>query len=115
MRGIIFGNISWFMDKFAVIKISGYQYLVKSGSTISIFGASPKEVAVLAYWEEGKDPEFGTPFLENFTVNYTILESVKSEKIVVRRFKSKSRYKKNKGHRQVISNLKIVDIAKNGA
>jgi len=54
--------------------------------------------------------QIGQPEVEKAGVVLKVLEHGKDKKISVRRFKSKSRYRKNKGHRQGISIVEVVSI-----
>jgi len=95
------------MEKYAVIQFSGRQFLVNDGDILEVERQpkSPK-IDVLMYFD-GKKHVIGEPFLENSLVKVTNIEDKKAKKIRVVRFKSKSRYRKVKGHRQPISVVKV--------
>lgn len=95
------------MEKYAVIQLGGKQYLVKDGDVFEVERQpkSPK-FDVLVYFD-GKKHDIGEPFLKGTPVKISNEEDVKGKKIKVTRFKSKSRYRKTKGHRQPLSILKV--------
>ena len=97
-------------DDFAVIQINSRQYLVSEGSTFEVDQIdSDYPVEVLAAGIGGKYL-IGTPDLKDMIVPVEIVENKKSDKVHVRRYKSKSRYRKNKGHRQQVSVIKVGKI-----
>lgn len=103
------------MNKFAVIKTGGKQYLVKEGDQIVVDKLDNKEkekveLETLAIFdEEGKELALGTPNLEKKVVAEVISHD-KGEKIRVARFKAKVRYRKVKGFRPLLTTLKIAKI-----
>lgn len=103
------------MNKFAVIKTGGKQYLVKEDDQIVVDKLNSKEkekveLETLAIFDdEGKELEIGTPNLEK-KVLAEVVSHDKGEKIRVARFKAKVRYRKVKGFRPLLTTLKIVKI-----
>lgn len=92
----------------AVIQTGGKQYTVSKGETITIeklAGEHKVGEAVIfdkvLLVDDGKNTTIGTPFIEKASVKGTISEIGRSAKVVVVRYKQKSRsgWKKN-GHRQ---------------
>lgn len=103
------------MEKFAVIKTGGKQYLVKESDIIVVdrINFPEKEkftLETLAVFDsEGKKIELGEPFLAKKT-QAEIIAHVKGEKIRVAKFKAKVRYRKVKGFRPQLTKLKIIKI-----
>lgn len=97
------------MDKYAVIQLGGKQLMVKEGQKFEIERQSKLDVDVLLY-SDGDTVLLGAPTLKDVTVKAKIIEDKKDKKVVVARYKSKSRYRKNKGHRQPISVVQIESI-----
>jgi len=101
------------MDKIAVIKTGGKQYLVKQGQSIKIekiIGEANKAVKfdTLLVADGGK-LNLGKPSLGE-KVEGKILEQGRGKKIHVIKFKNKTRYKRNVGHRQSFTKVEIVKI-----
>lgn len=101
---------------YAVIELSGSQFLVSEGDKLKVNRLSKDEgetfsLAPLLLVSEG-EVFIGQPNVENALVELKILEHKKDKKIEVRRFKSKSRYRRKKGHRQPISLVEVAKIKK---
>jgi len=103
------------MQKFAVIKTGGKQYLVKEGSEIIIDKvdqdkAKEIDLEILATFDcDDKSLELGTPTLSS-KIKATVIDHLKGDKIRVARFKAKSRYRKVKGFRAQLTKIKILKI-----
>lgn len=104
-------------EKIAVLITGGKQYLVKEGDVIEvekIDGAKDEEVLfdkILLFYD-GKDMMLGTPYLTNVKIKGKILEQGRGEKIVILKFRRKTRYKVKKGHRQPFTKIEILEISK---
>ncbi len=100
----------------AVIKTGGKQYKVREGEVLKIekIAREPGEVfeleALLVADEEGKDVRIGQPRLEGVRVEARLLEHGQGSKISVIKFKPKVRYRRQVGHRQPYSKIKIEKI-----
>jgi large subunit ribosomal protein L21 len=103
------------MAKIAVIKTGGKQYKVKKGDTIKIEKLNKKEGArvtfdtLLIADSDGKKVEIGKPKLKK-KVEGKILKQGRDKKVTVIKYKSKIRYLRNKGHRQLHSKVEITKI-----
>ncbi len=104
------------MTKFAVIKTGGKQYKVVPGQILMIekLGAVPdgeafsfKEVLLET---DGESVQVGTPFLLGKTIPATIVATGRSKKLTIIKFKSKTRYRVKRGHRQPFTKVKIGDF-----
>ncbi len=101
--------------KYAVIAISGSQYKIEEGQTITIDnlnlepGKSATTSDVLLTVNEDK-VEVGTPFVKGASVEYEVLKNYQDDKIRVFKFKSKSRYRRTQGFRSQITDIKINKI-----
>lgn len=103
--------------EFAVIETGGKQYRVSEGDTVKIEKLSGEHKAgdkiifdKVLLIDNGKDTELGTPYIEKAKVVGSFVEEGKAKKINVIRFKSKSRYNKRKGHRQIFNTVKIESL-----
>ncbi len=101
--------------KRAVILTGGHQYLVTEGEELEIDLLDPaqKDTAFEALLVlDGDKITVGTPTVAGAKVSADILEqSVKGEKVVAIRYKSKKRVRKVRGHRQRHARIKITKIA----
>lgn len=102
--------------KIAIIKTGGKQYRVQEGQTIKVekleaeTGATVKFDTLLVSDEEATNLELGTPSLGE-KVTGEVIKTAKDDKVTVVKYKSKTRYKKTVGHRQVKTAVKITAIA----
>ena len=95
------------MEKYAVIQLSGKQYLVRNGDVFEVERQEKQpKFDVLVYFD-GKKHQIGEPALKDTSIKVTNEEDKRGKKIRVVRFKSKSRYRKVKGHKQPLSVLKV--------
>lgn len=99
--------------KKAVITTGGHQYVVSEGDVL--------EVELL---QEDKKPTFepllvidgdkvtvGTPVVSGVKVSAELIAQVRGEKVTAIRYKAKKRVKKVHGHKQHLSQIKIIKIA----
>lgn len=97
------------MGKYAIVQIGGKQFKISEGQTFQIESQKGLKFDVLACFD-GKETLIGEPFLENVKIEAEVLENTRGKKVEIGRFKSKSRYRKKKGHRQPYSMVKVKSI-----
>jgi large subunit ribosomal protein L21 len=102
--------------KYAVIQTGGKQYTVYEGQTLDVERlpkvAVDEEIIfpnVLLFVDDEK-VLVGQPSVANVVVKGKLVANLKGEKVSVRKFKAKVRYRRTKGHRQFISRVSIVSI-----
>ncbi len=103
--------------KFAVIQTGGKQYRVSKGDVISIekikgghkVGEKLSFDKVLLV-DDGKNTTIGAPYIKDAKVEAEISEIGKGRKVLVVKYKQKSRYLKRNGHRQPFFKIKVIDI-----
>ena len=101
----------------AVIQTGGKQYKVSAGQEIKIekLGrgiVDHKEGDKVVFdqvllMDNGKDTTIGAPFIEKAQVTGTITKIARAAKVIVIKYKQKSRYFKKNGHRQPFYQVKI--------
>jgi len=99
----------------AVIKTGGKQYLVKEGEKIKIEKIEKKEgekveFKEVLFLEKDGRVKIGKPLVEGAKVLGKVLKQGRSKKIIVFKYKPKTRYRKKKGHRQPFTELLIEKI-----
>jgi large subunit ribosomal protein L21 len=100
----------------AVIKTGGKQYIVAPGQKIKIEKIDKKEGSEITFdevllLEKGKKVEIGTPFVKGAKVIGKIISHGKAKKLIVFKYKAKTRYKKKRGHRQPFTEVEIKSIS----
>ena len=99
----------------AVIRTGGKQYLVSPGDKIKIEKVKNKEGSEITFKdvllvEKNKKMEIGAHLIKEAKVIGKILKQGKSKKIIVFKYKPKTRYKKKQGHRQPYTLVEITEI-----
>lgn len=123
LRGIIEKSLDKQMKghmKYAVIELSGKQYRVTEGLTFTLDRLDTevdKEIInsqVLLISDDAEDaktePKIGTPYLEKASVTLKVVNQFRDTKIRVATYKSKSRYRKIRGHRQHQTTVLVTKI-----
>lgn len=101
--------------KYAVIRTGGKQYKVNEGDVLKVEKLPKKagEVVefdqVLLVVDEGKIL-VGQPLVEKAKVKAKILQHYRGPKIRIAKFKAKSGYRRVKGHRQELSEIRVEKI-----
>jgi len=116
--------------EFAVIQTGGKQYKVSSGGLVSIEKIKPARNASgiadagggeykkgdklsfdkVLLVDDGKDTTIGNPYIKGAKVEAEIVEIGRARKVMVVKYKQKSRYLKRNGHRQPFFKVKIISI-----
>lgn len=100
---------------YAVIKTGGKQYKVSKDDVISIeklsddAGKKIKLTDVLIISDKGK-PIIGDPLIKGASVEAEIVDHAKNAKVTVFKKKRRHNYRRKKGHKQNITNIKILSI-----
>jgi large subunit ribosomal protein L21 len=104
------------MSKFAIVQIAGKQYKVSVGDVIEVDRLDIPETEKLTISEvllvgDDKNVTVGTPLVAKASVTFEEVNHFKDDKIRVFKYKSKSRYRKTRGHRSALTQLKVAQIA----
>ena len=102
---------------FAVIRTGGKQYLVSPGDKIKIEKLNKEEGKQVTFTdvlllEKSNKLEIGNPKVKGAKVIAKILKQDKAKKIIILKYKPKSRYKIKTGHRQPFTEVEILKIEK---
>ncbi len=100
---------------YAVIKMGGKQYKVSEGETVRVERLEGEAGTAVAIKEvlmvvDGDSIATGTPFVEGATVEATVTAQGRGPKITIVKFKRRKHYRKQMGHRQAYTELKITGI-----
>ncbi|MFH0859069.1 MAG: 50S ribosomal protein L21, partial [Patescibacteria group bacterium] len=99
----------------AVIKTGGKQYLVSPGDKIKIEKINTPEGEEIIFSEvllveKANKIEIGTPLVKEAKVTGKVLKQSRTKKIIVFKYKSKTRHKTKKGHHQLFTEVEITKI-----
>lgn len=100
----------------AVIETGGKQYLVVPKDKVVIEKLSGDEGSVITFDKvllvaDGSKVSVGKPYVGGAKVTAKVLEQGKSDKLIVFKYRAKSRYRRKYGHRQQQTTLQIESIS----
>ncbi|MBN1693600.1 MAG: 50S ribosomal protein L21 [Dehalococcoidales bacterium] len=100
---------------YAIIETQGKQYKVTEGQTIETDRMAVKEggkvkLDKVLQIADGENVTTGKPYVDGARVMATVKKNGKGDKIIVFKYKSKVRYRRKKGHRQLLTSLNIDKI-----
>ena len=100
---------------YAVFKTGGKQYRVKPGDTLDVEKLSVAVDSIAEFGEvlaisDNGEVTFGSPMIDGARVLARVDSHYKDKKLMVFKYKSKTRYRRKKGHRQTYTRLVIQDI-----
>ncbi len=104
---------------YAIVETAGTQFKVSAGDKINVDYLGTEigkevELSKVLLITDGKETILGNPVIENAKVTATCLDHVKGDKIIVLRYKNKTRQHKKTGHRQRYTTLQINEIVRPG-
>ena len=104
---------------YAIFQLSGFQYTGEEGSVIRVprqsveKGSSFDIGEVLLVKGEG-DPLVGTPFVAEASIQAEIVDHGKDDKVLIHKYKRRTKYRLTRGHRQDYSDIRINKITAPG-
>ncbi|MCL4157842.1 UNVERIFIED_CONTAM: hypothetical protein GTU68_025798 [Idotea baltica] len=104
---------------FAVIKTGGKQYKVAEGDQITIEKLDAEAGNDVTFEEvlmvgAGADVTVGAPLVAGASVTGKIAEQTRGDKIIIRKKRQRSTYRRTKGHRQHLTVVDITGISAKG-
>lgn len=104
------------MTPYAIIQLAGKQYKVSEGDTLVVDHLdqdADKEFKItdVLLTASDKAAHIGTPLVEKASVTLKVVDHHKADKVMVYKYKSKSRYRRQNGHRQSQTTLQVVKIS----
>jgi large subunit ribosomal protein L21 len=102
--------------KLAVITTGGKQYLVKEGDTLRVEKLEAKDGETMTFAplmvaeDTGSEAKVGNPTLAGASVTAKIAGQTRADKIMVVKYHAKTRYKRNIGHKQHMTEIQIEKI-----
>ena len=104
---------------YAIIKTGGKQYRVSPGDVLDVElldaseGTTTALDDVLAVCRDGQ-VRFGAPTVPGAQVIAEVQSHYKDRKVIVYKYKAKTRYRRKRGHRQQYTRIRIQDIQTGG-
>lgn len=105
---------------YAIVEIGGHQYKVAEKDVLFVDKQNSDSDSVtfdnvLLLKDDKGAVKVGTPVVEGASITATILDTVKSDKVLVFKKKRRKGYQKLNGHRQVMSQIQIESISASGS
>jgi large subunit ribosomal protein L21 len=99
---------------FAVIHTGGKQYKVSSGDVLKIEKLDHEGDAIVfdkvMLLDDGSSTQVGAPYIAGAKVSASVVSDGRHKKVMVVKYRPKSRYYKKNGHRQPFTEVKIDSI-----
>jgi large subunit ribosomal protein L21 len=101
---------------FAIIQTGGKQYKVTNGDTIRV-ETIPGDQGDIITLDDVRmasldgNVSIGNPTVSGASVTAEVVDTGKNKKIVVFKYKAKTRYRRKNGHRQQYTDLRVTDIS----
>lgn len=100
---------------YAILETGGKQYKVRPGDTLQVekLAGEPGdrlELGRVLMVADGDDVAIGSPVIEGAKVLAEVVDQRRGPKIIVFKYKAKTRYRRKKGHRQSLTTLRVTDI-----
>lgn len=106
----------WSFEMYAIIKTGGKQYKVREGETLKV-EKLPAEVGDSIDFDQvmmiadGDKINVGAPLIEGGKVTAEVTEHGRGKKIMIIKFKRRKHHRKQMGHRQSFTEIKVTAIA----
>ncbi len=106
---------------YAIVKTAGKQFRVAKDDVIVVDAhlGEPGDTIelgdVLMIGEDGKAPAVGAPVVDKAKVFAEVVEQGKGGKVLIFKKRRRQNYRRLKGHRQLITTLRVADISPTGA
>lgn len=103
------------MTNYAIVQTGGHQYRVKPGDVIDVEKVNAEVGSILDLPDvlfASRDGQLlvGTPQVEGARVVAEVQDQAKDDKIIVFKYKAKTRYRRKQGHRQRFTRLQIKEL-----
>lgn len=103
---------------YAVIRTGGKQYRVAPDDVIEIEKVSGEAGEIVQFGEVlmlgGDKPEIGAPLISGASVAAEVIEQTRGRKLLVFKKKRRQNYRRKKGHRQLLTAVRITEILTGG-
>lgn len=102
---------------YAIVRTGGRQFRAEPGHIIDVeklpdeAGATVSLSEVLLYVPDSGAPVIGHPVVTGATVQATVVEHYRADKILIWKYHPGQRYRRRRGHRQTYTRLRIESIA----
>ncbi|MCX8601546.1 MULTISPECIES: 50S ribosomal protein L21 [unclassified Gilliamella] len=101
---------------YAVFQSGGKQHRVSEGQVVRLEKIEVETGSEIVFDKvlmvaNGEDIKVGAPFVEGATIKAEIVEHGRGDKVKIVKFRRRKHYRKQQGHRQWFTDVKITAIA----
>jgi large subunit ribosomal protein L21 len=99
----------------AIIESGGKQYLVSKGDKIQVEKLAGEDGEIIIFDKvlmtaDDKTRIVGKPLVPGATVEAKILKQGRGKKVIILKYKAKSKYRRKQGHRQAYTEVEITKV-----
>ncbi|CAL4323437.1 50S ribosomal protein L21 [Buchnera aphidicola (Eriosoma grossulariae)] len=103
---------------YAILKNGGKQYRVTIGQIIKLEKINHKIGDIIQFNQvlmisDNNKINIGTPYLNQISIQGSVIDQGRNKKIHIIKFRRRKHYKKQQGHRQFYTSVKIQEIKNN--
>lgn len=100
---------------YAIVKVAGFQYLVKENETVIVprLAAEPGASIRLDQVLLVRDQErltVGRPTVAGASVEAAVVDHVRADKVMTFKFTRRENYRRKKGHKQQLTKIRVAKI-----
>jgi large subunit ribosomal protein L21 len=100
---------------YAIFQLSGFQYRAEEGAVLQVPLQDGKigdklEIPEILLVQKNDQTKIGTPFVEGAKIEAELLSHGKGDKIMIYKYKRRTKYRRTQGHRQDFTEVKIKKI-----
>lgn len=100
---------------YAIIETGGKQYKVNKGDELEVEYLNKKEgssinLSHVLLASKGKKVFIGDPYIKKAKVECLVLKNEKSKKVIAFKYRKRKDSKSKRGHRQLLTRLKVEEI-----
>jgi large subunit ribosomal protein L21 len=104
---------------YAVIQTGGKQYRVAKNQVVRVEKLEAEAGGTVRFTEvlmvgDAAGSTVGKPLVEGAAVTATVVDQVKGDKVIIFKKRRRKNYRRKKGHRQLLTVLKVADIVGDG-
>ncbi|MGH8015317.1 MAG: 50S ribosomal protein L21, partial [Candidatus Zixiibacteriota bacterium] len=101
----------------AIFKLGGHQFQGEKGDVLRVSKMNLKEgdkleIKEVLLLKDKDDVTVGTPFVENAAIEAEVVANGKDQKVLIYKYKRRTKYRRTQGHRQDFTEIKINKIKK---
>ena len=102
---------------YAIVNTGGKQYRVQPGDTVRVEYLPGDQGDLIEFddvrllSDDDGDVTVGAPTVEGAKVTAEVVQQGRGKKVIVFKYKAKTRYRRKNGHRQNFTELRVTDIS----